>query len=263
MKLVLLALVFLAAACSKQAPAAEPAAPATPTPSPAAPTTPTAESIIEAHITATGGRAARQAITSMRATGTMRIAKVGIGGKVEMRMRAPNLAHVVVDIDGLGRTQNGSDGTTVWEKSAMTGARVLEGAERERALRAATLHSELAWRELFTKVELLGEAEFAGRPAWKLAFTTPLGDVETHYYDRETKLELGKEEIAKTQMGEFPTRSTYADYKSYGGLMMASKVIETTQGMDIELTIDAVEMNPSLPADAFAVPADIAPLVAK
>ena len=39
----------------------------------------------------------------MRATGTMRIAKLGIGGKIEMMMKVPNLARVTVEIDGLGR----------------------------------------------------------------------------------------------------------------------------------------------------------------
>lgn len=260
-----LALVVAAAACKKVpvGQPAQPAAPAATTPAPAPSAEPTAESILEGHVEATGGRAARQAVTTMRATGTMKIAKLGIGGKVEMKLRSPNLAHVVVDIDGIGRTENGSDGTTVWERNAMTGARVLEGHERERSLRAAMLHADLEWRTLYTKAELVGEAEFEGRPAWKLQLTTPLGDVETLYYDRETKLALGKEEIAKTQMGDMPTRSVYAEYKTYGDLKMASRVVESTQGMDIEITLDAVELNPSLPADAFAVPADVAPLIKK
>jgi outer membrane lipoprotein-sorting protein len=268
MKTVLLALVLaVTVAACKKAPVAGPAGPApasTTTPATSAPAAqPTAESIIEDHITATGGRAAREAMTSMRATGTMRMAKLGINGKLELMMKAPNLARVVVDIDGIGRTENGSDGTTVWEKTAMTGARILEGAERERSLRSSMLHADVKWRELYTKAELAGEVEFADRPAWKLLMTTPLGDVETHYYDRETKLALGKEEIAKTQMGELPTRSVYAEYKTYGALKMASRVIESTQGMDIEITIDSVELDPTLPADAFAVPADVAPLIKK
>lgn len=271
MKLVVLALVLAAAAAAcacKKPPVAEPTGPASvappaAAPAPAALAEPTAESIIEGHITATGGRAAREAVTTLRATGTMRIAKIGIGGKVEMKMKAPNLAHIIVDIDGIGRTENGSDGTNVWERTAMTGSRVLEGAERERSLRAATLHAELKWRELYTKAELAGETEFEGRPAWKIVMTTPLGDVESHFYDRETKLALGREEIAKTQMGDLPTRSVYAEYKTYGTLQMASRVVESTQGMDIEILLDVVELNPSFAADAFAVPPEIAPLIKK
>lgn len=263
--LFVLALTAAATACNK-APVAEPTAP-TPASSTAAAPAPAAEpdpeSILEGHVAATGGRAARQAVTTMRATGKMQIAKLGVGGKVAMTMKAPNLAHVVVDMDGIGRIENGSDGTHVWEKNAMTGARVLEGPERERSLRNSMLHSDLEWRTLYTNAELEGEVEFEGRPAWKLKLTTPLGDVETQYFDRETKLALGKEAIATSQMGEIPTRSVYAEYQTYGKLKMASRVVETTQGMDIEIVLESVELNPSLPADAFAVPADIAPLIKK
>lgn len=260
---ILFAAAALAAACGpKPAPAPTVTDPAPDAP-PATPAAPTAESIIEAHIEATGGRAAREAVTSMRALATMRIAKLGIGGKMEMMLKVPNLARVVVDIDGLGRTENGSDGTTVWQKNAMTGARVLEGEERERTLRDGMLHAELKWRELYSKAELLGEAEFEGAAVWKLQMTTTLGDVETLYYDRETRLLVGKEAISKTQMGEIPTRSRYVEYQTYGGLKMPNKLVESTQGMDIEITMDQVELNPTLPADTFAVPADVIPLIKK
>jgi outer membrane lipoprotein-sorting protein len=257
-----LAVALAAAACHKT-PAAQPTgpAPATTTATPAEPAKPTAESILEDYVTATGGRAAREAVTSMRATGTMRIAKLGVGGRLEMQMKAPNLMRLSIEIEGLGKMESGSDGKTVWEKNAMTGARVLEGNERERALRGAMLQSDLMWRELYTKVELVGEVEFEGHPAYKLEMTTPLGDVETVYFDRETKLELGKEEVSKTQMGEFPTRSVFYDYKTYGSIKMSSRMTETAQGVETELTLENVELNPTLAADAFVLPADIKPLV--
>ena len=266
MKLRLASVLLVIAACGgKPAPVVGPPQPGDSgggaAVEPAAPAVPTAEQIIEASIEASGGREARAKITSMRTTGKMQIAKLGIAGKVSAASQAPNLARVIVDIDGLGRTENGSDGTTVWEKSAMTGARVLAGAERERTLRKFRLHADLEWRTLYKKTELIGEAEFEGRPAWKLAFTTPLDDVETVYYDRETKLPLGSEEIAKTQMGDMPTRSVVRAWRDDGGIKTVSVMVESTAGMDIEITIEQVELNPTLPADTFAVPKDVIPLI--
>lgn len=255
-------LVIAVAACgSKAAAPAAPAPPAGGEPVVTAPAAPTAEAIIEAYIEATGGRAVREKITALRAFGTMKVAKLGIGGKVEMITRTPNLTLVTVDIDGIGRQQNGSDGTVVWEKASMTGARVLQGQERERSLRKAILHAELQWKTLYTTVELAGEVEFQGKPAWKVLSTTPLGDVETSYYDRETKLALGSEEIAKTQMGDMPTRSVILEWGEHGGLKMPTKIVESTAGMEIEVTIDKVELNPELAADAFAVPPDVMKLI--
>jgi hypothetical protein len=230
-------------------------------PATAAPAKPTAESILEDSIAASGGRAAREAVTSMRATGTMKIAKLGVGGRVEMIMKAPDLARVTIEIDGLGRMESGSDGKTVWERNAMTGARVLEGNERERARRSGMVQADLLWRDLYKKVELVGEVEFEGRPAYKLEMTTTLGDVETAYYDRETKFQLGKEEISKTQMGEFPTRSVFFDYKTYGDIKMSSRMIQSAQGVDSEFILEKIELNPTLAADAFALPPEIKPLV--
>ncbi len=264
MKLWIANVLLVIAACTP-APVApsEPtqAVPAGPVAAPAEPAAPTAESIIEASIEASGGRAARERITSMRTTGKMQIVKLGISGKVSSMSKAPNLALIVVDIDGLGRTENGCDGTTVWEKSAMTGSRVLAGTERQRMLRKFTLNADLKWREMYKQAELVGEVEFAGRPTWKVQFTTPLDDLETVYYDRETRLPIGSEEIAKTQMGDMPTRSVVKAWRDDGGIKTASHMVETTAGMEIEVTLDTVELNPTLPADAFAVPKDVIPLI--
>jgi hypothetical protein len=258
-------LLVIAAACTPA-----PVAPSEPNPPPAAepaeptaaePAAPTAESIIEASIEASGGRAARERITAMRSTGKMQIAKLGISGKVTAMNQAPNLALLVVDIDGLGRTENGCDGKTVWEKSAMTGSRVLAGTERERMLRKFTLNPDLKWREMYKKAELVGEVEFEGRPAWKIQFTTPLDDIETVYYDRETRLPLGSEEVAKTQMGDMPTKSVIRAWRDDGGIKTASQMVEITAGMQIEVTLDTVELNPTLPPETFAVPKDVIPLM--
>ena len=143
----------------------------------------------------------------------------------------------------------------------MTGARVLEGAERERTLRDVHAARRPDLARALPKVELLGEAEFEGRPVWKIARTTVGGEVETAYFDRETHLQLGTEAIAKTQMGDIPTRSHYASYATYGAITLVNKVIQNVQGMDIEITIDKVELNPTLPANAFAVPPDVVPLI--
>ncbi len=258
-----LMIALLLAACGGKS--TTPAATTTPPPpaEPAAPAAPTAESILDGYVEATGGKAARDRVTALRMTGTVRLAKLGIGGKMTMIAQAPGQVLVVAEIEGAGRTEQGTDGKVAWEKNAMTGARVLAGDELARTLRKSTFHAEVKWRELYSKTELLGEAEYDGQPAFKLEMTTTLGDVETAYYHRETLLALGSERVEKTQMGAMPTKTVYREYTDYGGLKMPRVVVESAGGIDFEVALDNVELNPTLPATTFAVPADVIPLIKK
>ncbi len=256
----LLLSIALVSACGGRTPPAT--SPATTPPAAIQPTAaPTAESILEAAIEATGGRGARAGLTAMRATGTMRVPSIGLEGKVEMLVSAPRSMRLRVDLGGLGMQESGTDGAVAWDQSSMTGARVLAGAERERTLRTATFHAELHWRELYAKVELAGEATFADRPAWKLVATTAEGETETLYFDRETRLALGSEATVTSQMGAIATTTVLRDYAAYGPIKMPRTVTQRAQGMEFEISFDQIEWNPTLAADAFALPPAVRALV--
>ncbi|HLU66182.1 MAG TPA: hypothetical protein VKZ63_07890 [Kofleriaceae bacterium] len=266
----ILSLALLAAACGSSstapatpaggAPGAEPAAAA----SPAAAVT--AEEVLDRYVEVTGGADAHHAITAVRVTGTFSIPKAGLTGKAVIIQAAPRETIMRIEFPGMGSHEAGVTGDLAWEKSAMTGARIIEGEERDRALLDATLNADIDWRKHY-RAELAGSEEQDGRTLHKVVLTPLAGGApRTRFFDAETGLLVRSEEVQKTQMGEVQTTSVYSDYREVGAAPAVIKVSHrqevTAMGNQQVITTDSVEINPTLPADTFAVPAEIEKLKA-
>jgi zinc protease len=255
-----------AGACGGSSAATTETAPPANTVEPAAPETPaqpTADQVLEAYLEATGGRAAREAKQNYRATGTVSIPQMGLEGKLELLAARPANMVTRMDLGGMGMQEQGTNGELVWEKSSMTGARIVEGNEAAHLRRASAFNADLKWKELYEKVELVGEADIDGRPAWELAFHTPEGSVETTWYDKETKLPLASEATIDSQMGKIKVKSTMSDWRDVGGVKWPFVTKQDMVNMSMVLTMDELEYDVELPENAFAPPAEIEALQSK
>jgi zinc protease len=253
-------ILALAAACGSSSPKTEtPVAGAEPAADPGAATAEatTAEAVLDRYIEATGGEAAHRQITSMRTTGSFSIPKAGVEGKLEMVQAAPKSIHMRIEFPGIGKHESGISGDVVWEQSAMTGSRILEGEERARTILDATLTADVDWRQHY-KAELAGAEEIDGRKLHKVVLTPIAGGTpRTRYYDAESGLLVRGQEVVKTQMGEVDSTSTYSDYREVGTsprIKVPHKTEVTAMGQAQVITIDTIEINPSIPAERFAVP---------
>lgn len=225
---------------------------------------PTAEEVMNASIEAMGGRKAFEAIENRVTEGTMSIPAMGITGKMTSYSAPPNLQFTIIETEGMGSMESGTNGEVVWEKSAMTGPRVKAGAERAAALREALFNSVLEWKGLYTKAEVAGEEEVDGRMCYKLIMTPPEGEggPETHYYDKETHLLKKIELTVSSEMGDVPIESFISDYREVDGIKLAFKTRQVVMGMqEMIFTLDSVKHNVDLPEDRFALPEDIQALV--
>ena len=108
---------------------------------------------MDKYIEVTGGRAAYEKVHSEVVTGTITVSGRGITGTVTTYQAEPALLLSELDIEGMGKIQNGSDGTVAWSLSAMQGPRVKAGEEKADALREATLHADINWRDYFTEAD--------------------------------------------------------------------------------------------------------------
>lgn len=255
-----------ASACggSSSATTTEPTPPAPVEPvQPETPAQPTADQVLEAYLEATGGRAAREAKQNYRATGTVSIPQMGIEGKLELLAAAPGKMVTRMDLGGMGMQEQGVNGDMVWEKSSMTGARIVEGNEAAHLRRASTFNADLKWKELYEKVELVGEADIDGRPAWELAFHTPEGSVETTWYDKETKLPLASEATIDSQMGKVEVKSKMSDWREVEGIKWPFVTEQNMVNMTMVLTMDELDYDAELPENAFAPPAEVEALQSK
>ncbi len=225
---------------------------------------PKAEEVLDKYIMATGGKEAHLKIKNQVSHGKMDIGGSGIKGTVVVHHAEPAKMLVQVDLEGIGKIEQGTDGKVVWEKNPLTGTRVLSGPEKAAFLRRAMLHGDVEWRKVYKKVETTGEDKVDGKAAYKVQLTPEDGEVATQYYDKESGLLLKVTVTAKTAMGDFPTESMVSDYRKVDGVLVPHKVKQVIAMLqELTITIDKIESNTKIPDEKFAIPADVKPLLDK
>jgi len=68
---------------------------------------------------------------------------------------------------------------------------------------------------------------------------------------------------SESQMGAIPVESFPSDYQRIDGILLRRKNLIKSVGPERVVTIESVEHNAALPADRFALPAEIEILVNK
>jgi hypothetical protein len=224
---------------------------------------PAGEEVLDNFIKATGGKAAYESVKNRTSTGSVDIPAAGLKGTVVTTQAEPNLARISMELPGVGKTEQGTDGETVWEKNPVTGVRILDSAERDMMLRQFQFNAELNWKTAYKSAETVGIEDVGGKPAYKVKMIANDGSVVFNYYDKASSLLVKSESVFKSQMGELPISVIVSDYKEVDGIKMPMLATQTMQGMEMKLVTEKVEHNTTLAADAFALPDDVKALKAK
>ena len=223
---------------------------------------PKAEAILDKYIEVTGGRAAYEKRHSEISTGSMEFVGKGIKGTLTSFRMEPNKSYTELDIQGIGKVQEGSDGTVAWSLSAIQGPRLKEGEERMGALQAARFNAELNWRDVY-KAETAGLEKVDGKDCYKVQLTPKEGMAMTRYYDKESNLMVKMVMTVKNPMGQFPVESKVSDYRKEGEILMPHKISQSAAGQEIAISVDSVKLNPEIPKEKFDPPAEIKALMKK
>jgi hypothetical protein len=207
------ALAFAAAAI----PALAQTAPAAPAPAL------TAEQILDKFVEVTGGRDAYLKHTTLAVKASVEVVGVGLNGLMESYAVAPDRFASTVVLGGLGTIREVFDGTRGWESSNLNGVRDLSGAELGLLKRQAVFNADAKWREIWKSVALAGTKPVGGRTAYVVTLTPREGEGSpmTNYYDAETFLLVRSETVIDTDAATVPVVTTYADYRSVGGVKLA------------------------------------------
>lgn len=222
---------------------------------------PKAETLLDHYVDVTGGRAAYEKRTTEYMSGTVEIPASGVNGKVEMWGAAPGSRVEMMDIDGVGRIETGTDGTIGWENSAIMGPRLQSGAELRYHLRDAIFNEPLHWREMYKKVETVGVEAVDGVPCYKVTMTPVEGKPETWYFDQKTDLVLKMLRTSVTSMGEVNGEYLMKNYKDSDGVLMPTMMIQKAAGQEIRVKFDTITPNAKIPPDRFVPPAEVRQLM--
>ena len=220
---------------------------------------PTVDQIMEKYIEATGGKAVYEKIKNTQTKGTLEFPAAGLKGTLSVYGAEPAKMYSETELEGVGVIKNGTDGETAWEVNPLTGARIMTGAERDGFLRAAALHSELKWKDLYEKSEVKGTEDVDGKTCYKVVFTPKegAGSPETKYFDKQSGLLTKVTATVNSPMGDIATESYPTNYQEVDGLKLPFKTTQKVLTQEIVITIDTVKFNVEIPKDRFDLPAEI------
>jgi hypothetical protein len=224
---------------------------------------PKAETILDRFVEVTGGKAAYEKRKNEIETGTIEIKAQGLKGSYTRYSAEPAEAYSVVEIDGVGKIEDGIDKGVAWDKNPMLGPKIKTGMEKAQYVREATFNSQLHWRELNSKVETTGTETIDGELCYKVVLTPIEAPPETMYFQKKSGLAVKTVAIAVSAMGEAPVEMSASDYKNWGGILSFTRIAQKLAGQEIVITIQDVKTNQPIPPDRFEPPAEIKALLMK
>jgi hypothetical protein len=220
---------------------------------------PPAREVVERYVDAIGGEAAVRRQSSWRATGTFAVPAAGLEGGIEVyQSNGRTMGRITVP--GIGELLRGYDGSVGWSLNPLEGPRLLEGMELAQAKEEALRGSALRDSTVVASLETVGRAEMNGEACWRVKVAWKSGR-ETHdCYSVASGLLIASTGTAVTPMGEFAYTTLMHDYKAFGDLRIATRVVQQTLGQEQIVTTQTIDFGPVDPAK-FALPAAIQALV--
>jgi hypothetical protein len=222
---------------------------------------PTGEAILDKYIEVTGGKAAYEKKTTEVTTGVFEFTGKGVKAHITSYQAAPNKSYTAIEIDGIGKMEEGTDGSVVWERSAIKGPRLKLGEERAVSLRGANIQGDVRWRDFFQKVECTGVEPIDGHICYRVVLTPKDGQTETRYYDKKSYLLVRTNMILTNEMGEIPTEMSVSDYRRVDGVLMPFQLKQKVLGQEFTITHESIQINVEIPKERFALPDDVKALM--
>jgi hypothetical protein len=224
---------------------------------------PKADTILDKYVEVTGGKAAYEKHHSEISKGSFSMAAMGLKGDVTAYRAEPDKSLTEIDLAGIGKVREGSDGTVFWSINPMMGPHVKEGPEKAQAQLSSRFNAELKWRDIFKDAKTVGADTVDGKDCYKVQLTPADGSPITQCYDKDSGLMVKMTMTAQGPMGDQPVDSFVGDYRKEGDVLMPHKIKQSAAGQEVVITIDSVTFNADIPADKFAVPDEIKALATK
>ena len=214
---------------------------------------PSGESLIQRYIDKSGGMQAYAKAKSMSMSGKVEMEGRNISGTVTI-VEEGHKSYTAMEFPGIGKVEEGYDGDTAWEDSALQGPRILDGDEKAAAKRAATLALISSWRDVFKEAKTIGPADVDGKPAWQVEMVAKEGKPETWFFDRDSGLVVKTSGVLSTAMGDLRTEVTNSDFRNVDGILTPFAMTQKAMSQTIVMRFDKIAYNAPIPADRFAPP---------
>jgi photosynthetic reaction center cytochrome c subunit len=181
------------------------------------PATPTVEQILAHYAQASGGEAALRKLTTRISRGE-RIGADGVLVPEEVYQKAPDKLLVITKYpdNHLRAIINGQRGWTANKDQTQE----LSGAELAELQREAAFHKELALKDLYTQMSLVGRELIGERETYVISAQSRTGNPEKLYFDTQTGLLRRRYRESPTVLGPFPLQTDYENYQKVDGVSL-------------------------------------------
>lgn len=225
---------------------------------------PTPAQVIDKHVAAIGGRAGFEKLTSIRQVAQMEMPAMGLTADADISLAPPRKMAMRINMPQIGEMLTGTNGDVAWSMNQMQGPRLMADKELQQAREQADfLGSMLFIPDRFSSMTNEGVVDFNGEKAYKIKMVRKESGLETwQYFSVASGLNIGNEGTTTSEMGTMHVSTLIKDYKTFGGLRFPTRTEANMGPQVMVLTIKDVQLN-AVPADAFAVPAAIQPLIKK
>ncbi|MFV8750935.1 LolA family protein [Nannocystaceae bacterium ST9] len=224
---------------------------------PAKPAYPPAEELLARHVEVSGGADKIAQFQSLYVESSIDTGKQKLFGTSKLWWK-PGKFYLEEQVEGIGPSQMGYDGTTLWMRDPINGLRKLEGREAAGYIQASsTMFPAHDWQAFYAKAETTGSVELEGKKIWTVVLTSKAGPDVTMGLDAETGLIRFMKTKQISPMGETPFEVTSEDYREVLGYKFSFTNRASISGL-IEITTVATKFEPNAPIDEskFAYPSE-------
>jgi hypothetical protein len=214
---------------------------------------PTTDQIIEKCITAMGGRAAIEKITSRVSKGTLEVPDMGVQGTVTVSEKAPDKTLTVLEMNGMF-VREGTDTAGAWEDNPQTGLRDKTGTELADARRAATFSPELRLREMYKTLEVTGQEKVGDKDAYVVLATPAVGAPSRLYFDVASGLMVRQTGTRESAQGPVDVDVYLDDFRTVDGIKLPFAIHQVTAAFSVDVRLSEVTHNVALDDALFKRP---------
>jgi hypothetical protein len=221
-----------------------------------APALPSIDQILDKYVTAIGGRAALEKVTSRVSKGTMEIPDMGVSGTITISEKAPDKSLAVIEVGGMGVIRDGTDGVNSWEDSPQNagGIRDKTGVELADAKRSATFNVELKMKSLYKTMAVTGRERVGSRDAYVVLATPAEGSPSRMFFDVENGLMVRQSMTRETPQGPMDVDVYLEDVREVEGIKQPFVVRQVTQQFTIVFRLSEIKYNVPLDDAMFKRP---------
>lgn len=186
-------------------------------------------------------------LQSRHTKGSVEVPALNGRGDFEFWEKAPDKSVMHVRLSGITEHREGYDGKTAWSQDE-DGLRVLEGAEREEAIRSSEFLEDVRVMENFPTLKYLGLRDVEGRKAHAVEGKSPIRGTEMFFFDAITWLLIRRD--MKIQGGI--ASMILADYRQIDGIQFPFELRETSTGLIMR--VQQIRHNIAFDDQVFAKP---------